>query len=168
MNDSVRRKKISCIALDLDGTTLRDDKGISEANRKAIEDAVRAGIKVVIASGRSYSSLPESVTSIPGIEYAVTSNGGRGIPHGRRGLHPQGLPGSGSRGRDPGDHRGDDPGHGNFSGGDSLRPAGVCGRSGCASEQCPTRSITSGVPGSRWRISGLSSDSTEESWTVST
>ena len=47
MNDSVRRKKISCIALDLDGTTLRDDKGISEANRKAIEDAVRAGIKVV-------------------------------------------------------------------------------------------------------------------------
>ena len=75
MNDSVRRKKISCIALDLDGTTLRDDKGISEANRKAVEDAVRAGIKVVIASGRSYSSLPESVTSIPGIEYAVTSNG---------------------------------------------------------------------------------------------
>ena len=58
MNDSVRRKKISCIALDLDGTTLRDDKGISEANRKAVEDAVRAGIKVVIASGRSYSSLP--------------------------------------------------------------------------------------------------------------
>ena len=69
------QKKISCIALDLDGTTLKDDKQISERNRKAIEDAVSAGVSVVIASGRSFSSLPESVTSIPGIEYAVTSNG---------------------------------------------------------------------------------------------
>ena len=69
------KRKISLIALDLDGTTLKDDKSISRETRNAVWDAVRAGIQVVIASGRSCSSLPESVLSIPGIEYAVTSNG---------------------------------------------------------------------------------------------
>ena len=71
----MRQKKISCIALDLDGTTLRDDKQISDKNRAAIEDAIAAGITVVIASGRSLGALPPAVTGIPGIEYAVTSNG---------------------------------------------------------------------------------------------
>ena len=69
------KRKISCIALDLDGTALRDDKRISRQTRRAIEDAVRAGISVVIASGRAFRSLPESAVSIEGIRYAVTSNG---------------------------------------------------------------------------------------------
>ncbi len=69
------QRKISCIALDLDGTTLRDDKQISAENRRAIEAALAAGVKVVIASGRSLGALPPSVTEIAGIDYAITSNG---------------------------------------------------------------------------------------------
>lgn len=66
---------VKCIALDLDGTTLNDDKSITERTRTAIESAILAGIHVVVASGRCLDSLPESITGIPGIEYAITSNG---------------------------------------------------------------------------------------------
>ena len=66
---------IRCIVLDLDRTTLNQRGKLSAANRAAIEDAMEKGVEVVIASGRSYSSLPEEVTGIPGIRYAITSNG---------------------------------------------------------------------------------------------
>lgn len=64
-----------CIALDLDGTTLDHQGNLSKENRKAIEYAISLGVHIIIASGRSFQSLPKSVTEIPGIEYAVTSNG---------------------------------------------------------------------------------------------
>lgn len=67
--------KISCIALDLDRTTLRSDGTLSEANRRAILQAVKRGIQVVVASGRSLDSLPQEVCGIRGIRYAITSNG---------------------------------------------------------------------------------------------
>lgn len=68
-------RKCRCIALDLDGTLLADDGKLSEESRQALDEAVRAGVHVVVASGRAYSTLPLSVLSIPGIEYAITSNG---------------------------------------------------------------------------------------------
>lgn len=64
-----------CIALDLDGTTLDHTGNLSEVNREAIEYAISKGVHIIIASGRSFQSLPKSVTEIPGMEYAVTSNG---------------------------------------------------------------------------------------------
>ncbi|MDO4322361.1 MAG: Cof-type HAD-IIB family hydrolase [Lachnospiraceae bacterium] len=67
--------KISCIALDLDRTTLNSQGRLSEANKKAIELAVKNGIHVVIASGRALNSLPREVCGIGGVQYAVTSNG---------------------------------------------------------------------------------------------
>lgn len=67
--------RIKCIALDMDGTTLHDDKSISSANREAIEKAINSGVQVIVASGRNWSALPKSVMEIPGIRYAVTSNG---------------------------------------------------------------------------------------------
>lgn len=67
--------KIECVALDLDRTTLNVQGRLSDGNRKAIEEAIEAGIHVVIASGRAYSTLPREVTEISGIEYAITSNG---------------------------------------------------------------------------------------------
>lgn len=67
--------RVKCIALDLDGTTLDDDKSITNRTRDALKAAISRGIHVVIASGRCLESLPESVTEIPGIEYAITSNG---------------------------------------------------------------------------------------------
>ncbi len=66
---------VKCIALDLDGTTLNDDKSITKRTKKAIEVAVSEGIQVVVASGRCLDSLPESVTGIDGIKFAITSNG---------------------------------------------------------------------------------------------
>ena len=66
---------IKLIALDLDGTTLNDDRVISEANRKALEEAIDRGVNVVIATGRTYSALPEDVFRIRGIQYVLTSNG---------------------------------------------------------------------------------------------
>lgn len=65
---------IKCIALDLDGTTLHRNT-ISPANRRAIEEAVNRGVHVVVASGRSWTALPGPVMEIPGIKYAITSNG---------------------------------------------------------------------------------------------
>ena len=66
---------IRLIALDLDGTTLNDDKHISKGNREALEEAVEQGVNVVIATGRAYSALPEDVFTVKGIQYVLTSNG---------------------------------------------------------------------------------------------
>lgn len=67
--------KLSCIALDLDRTTLNSEGRLSEANRQALERAIAAGIEVIVASGRSLKSLPREILEMPGIRYAVTSNG---------------------------------------------------------------------------------------------
>ena len=66
---------IKCIALDLDRTTLNAQGKLSKANEEAIRKAVAKGIYVCIASGRAFDTLPQDVVSIPGIEYAITSNG---------------------------------------------------------------------------------------------
>ena len=66
---------IKLIALDLDGTTLNNDRVISRANRTALEEAIQRGVNVVIATGRTYSALPEDVFQIRGIQYVLTSNG---------------------------------------------------------------------------------------------
>ena len=77
---------IKCIALDLDRTTLNEHARLSDGNREALEYAISKGVHIVIASGRGFDSLPEDVLSIPGIEYAITSNGASvyHIPSGKR------------------------------------------------------------------------------------
>ncbi|MGV8906822.1 MAG: Cof-type HAD-IIB family hydrolase [Acetobacterium sp.] len=68
--------KIKLIALDMDGTTLRaDHQTISPRTEKALRDAIALGIHVVPSTGRIFAQLPESVIGIPGVNYAVTSNG---------------------------------------------------------------------------------------------
>lgn len=68
--------KIKLLALDMDGTVLLDDhKSISERTRQAIYRAAAENILVVPSSGRIYSVLPEAVTALPCVNYAVTSNG---------------------------------------------------------------------------------------------
>lgn len=66
---------IRCIALDLDRTTLNSAGQLSERNRKAMEQAIESGIQIAVASGRSLDALPAAVLEIPGIRYAITSNG---------------------------------------------------------------------------------------------
>ena len=67
--------EVKCIALDLDRTTLDSQGHLSEENRTAIGRAASAGVHVVVASGRSLDSLPEEITDIAGVRYAITSNG---------------------------------------------------------------------------------------------
>lgn len=86
-------KKIRLIALDLDGTTLRSDKTLAPETRDALVKAIDAGIEVVIASGRPYGALLRDVVDIPGIHYAITSNGAviSTVPENRR-LHNFSMP----------------------------------------------------------------------------
>ena len=67
--------KVKCIALDLDRTTLNSQGGLSSRNKRAIQAAIDRAIHVVVASGRPAEVLPAEITEIPGIRYAVVSNG---------------------------------------------------------------------------------------------
>lgn len=69
--------KIKLIALDLDGTTLNSRGQLTAKTRDALETVARNGVHIVIATGRVYAALPEEVTAVRGIEYAITSNGAR-------------------------------------------------------------------------------------------
>ncbi len=70
-------KEIRLIALDMDETLLSADGTLSAGNRTALLAAMEAGIEVVIASGRVEAALPADVLALPGLRYAVTSNGAR-------------------------------------------------------------------------------------------
>ena len=63
------------VALDLDGTLLNHQSGISPLTRQAIAAAVSHGVVVLPATGRPLASLPPVVAQLPGIRYAITSNG---------------------------------------------------------------------------------------------
>lgn len=63
------------LAFDLDGTTLTGHQHLSARNRKALERAGQMGILLVPASGRMRTFLPEEITSLPGVRWAITSNG---------------------------------------------------------------------------------------------
>ena len=69
------KKDIKMIAIDLDRTTLKDTKNISDANIEALERAGKAGVMVAIATGRVYDALPESVHSLSCVKYFICSNG---------------------------------------------------------------------------------------------
>lgn len=66
---------IRLIALDLDGTTLRSDGSLSGRTRQALRAAMDQGVHVVVASGRSFHSLPSCLQEMQGLEYAISSNG---------------------------------------------------------------------------------------------
>ena len=59
-----RMPEITMLAIDLDGTLLTDDKRISAACAEAIRDAMNAGLKVCIATGRAWPGAKEFVREI--------------------------------------------------------------------------------------------------------
>lgn len=71
----MNRKGIRLAALDLDGTLLRDDKTISDYTLSTLEKLTKAGILVVPATGRNLEGLKDNILRVPGISYAVCSNG---------------------------------------------------------------------------------------------
>ena len=74
LKGSPRLEKIKLIALDLDGTTLTRN-GLTRRTKEALEEAIENGLDVVIATGRPYSALPETVKTIKGLEHIIISNG---------------------------------------------------------------------------------------------
>ena len=70
-----RFPSVRLVALDLDGTLLSRNNEVTPATREAIARAVAHGVAVVPATGRPLASLPPVVAKLPGIRYAITSNG---------------------------------------------------------------------------------------------
>lgn len=66
---------IRLIGLDLDGTVFDSHKRITPRTRAAIAAACALGAAVLPVTGRPRSGLPEEFLSIPGVKYAITSNG---------------------------------------------------------------------------------------------
>ncbi len=67
--------KIKMIALDLDRTTLNRNGRLSDENRKVLTELLNRGIHVIPASGRSLTSFPQEILTLPGLKYVITSNG---------------------------------------------------------------------------------------------
>ena len=70
-----KMQDIRLVALDLDGTVFNDKKEITPRTLAAIRNAVARGVAVLPATGRTASGIPAAFTSIPGVRYALTSNG---------------------------------------------------------------------------------------------
>jgi Cof subfamily protein (haloacid dehalogenase superfamily) len=71
----MKKQDIKLIALDLDGTTLTSDRRLTKRTKDALEEAIKKGVHVIIATGRAYSALPPEIFDIEGIKYVLTSNG---------------------------------------------------------------------------------------------
>lgn len=70
---------IKLIAIDLDGTLLKDDKTISDKNRETLMKAKEQSVKVVLCTGRPLNSVVghlETLNLLDEGDYAVTFNGG--------------------------------------------------------------------------------------------
>ena len=71
----MKRYDIKVIGLDLDGTVFDDRKNISPRTIAAIQAAAQKGVAVLPATGRFLVGLPQSFVGLPGVQYALTSNG---------------------------------------------------------------------------------------------
>ncbi len=67
--------KIRLIATDMDGTFLDDEKRIPEENWQALLDCAARGIQIVPATGRTVRGIPDEIRTLPGVRYAITTNG---------------------------------------------------------------------------------------------
>ena len=83
-------------ALDLDGTLLNHEGQVTPRTRAALQAASDRGVVIVPTTGRPLGNLPPVVAQLPGVRYAITSNGRRlcrNVPTGcpcRRTSPPQG------------------------------------------------------------------------------
>lgn len=70
-------RKIRMVGMDLDGTLFTNDKKITEHTRKILKKTIEQGVVALAATGRPESGLPRELLEVPGISYALTSNGAR-------------------------------------------------------------------------------------------
>jgi 5-amino-6-(5-phospho-D-ribitylamino)uracil phosphatase len=69
------KKTVNLIALDLDGTIVREDQSISAQDLEAIARAQMAGIPVVIATGRSFPTARRALSQLNVTTPVICSNG---------------------------------------------------------------------------------------------
>lgn len=68
-------QQIKMIGLDLDGTLLNNKKELLPYTKRILDEAVKKGIQVLVATGRPFNGIPEELRFYPGFRYAVTANG---------------------------------------------------------------------------------------------
>ena len=66
---------IRLIAFDMDGTVLNDEKKILKETKEALEQAARAGIEIVPATGRPFCGISDEIYRLDGVRYVLTTNG---------------------------------------------------------------------------------------------
>ncbi len=66
---------IKLIATDLDGTFVNDQKQLLEENIRAFAECAERGIQIVPATGRTIYGIPDEIKNLPGVRYAITTNG---------------------------------------------------------------------------------------------
>ena len=71
------KHKKKMIGFDLDGTLLTDQKELGEYTVQILKRAVEEGIVILPITGRPLCGLPEEVTGLTGLRYAITANGAR-------------------------------------------------------------------------------------------
>jgi Cof subfamily protein (haloacid dehalogenase superfamily) len=71
------KRNIKLIATDLDGTLLDSGMQLPTANREALERCAENGITIVVATGRSLTTLPQAVRDIKGLKWLACSNGAK-------------------------------------------------------------------------------------------
>lgn len=79
------RPPIQLIAMDMDGTLLGGDHvTVPARNVSALRRAAQLGVKLAIASGRTWSLMEDAAEQLGGIDYAIVSNGAaiRAFPSG--------------------------------------------------------------------------------------
>ncbi len=68
-------KDIKLISLDLDGTLLDSRKRLSPGNLQALKACIAKGVQIVPTTGRTVDGIPSVVKEIPGVRYAIATNG---------------------------------------------------------------------------------------------
>ena len=71
----MKRKKISLIALDMDGTLLMSDKRIHPDTARDIAFAAEQGVHLVYCSGRDIVELDPYTGDLPLIRYGICTSG---------------------------------------------------------------------------------------------
>ena len=67
----------SCAAFDLDGTLLDGHSQLSPRTKVALDDLHRAGVQVIVCSGRPFSTIPKDILAHPAVRFVATGNGVR-------------------------------------------------------------------------------------------
>ena len=68
--------KVKLLAFDLDGTIIMEDrKTITRQSLEAIKYAADKRVKIVVATGRMISAIPQEILGMDCIDYIITANG---------------------------------------------------------------------------------------------